>query len=213
MDSTIIDLLRPHTGTIEHTGPAPAGFGAATTGLVEASHGRFFVKATPQDSRDLKAARREAAINSSVQPVSPAIRWQAENDDWFVLGFEAVEGRSVDFLPGSADLPLVIDIVNRVSAHTDIYGRNVLVGDDQSWLVDWEWPTVGAAAIMPSCLAVQLVSSGHSPKAPEHGCTDGSPRRAQCPGRPPTRRPRTPGGPVRGSGCLAPAHPHEETPR
>jgi hypothetical protein len=200
MDATIIDLIRPHTGDIEHVKPAPAGFGSATTGLVTAQHGEFFVKATPQDSRDLEAARREAAINPAVREVSPAVRWQVEDGAWFVVAFEVVEGRSADFAPGSADLPLLIDIVNQVSAlptpdiaqgwqdtrwdrfatdtekdllrgdaltHTDIHGRNVLIGDGRTWLVDWEWPTIGAAAIMPSCLAVQLVSSGHSPESAE----------------------------------------------
>ncbi len=198
MDATIIDLIHPHTGNIDRAKPTSAGYGAATTGLVESAQGRFFVKATPRGSRNLEAAQREAAVNPFVRSVSPVIRWQAENDDWFVLGFEAVEGRNTNFLPESTDLPTVINIVNRVTAvplpevarewqetrwdrfttdverellrgdaltHTDIHGRNILISGDQSWLVDWEWPTRAAAAVMPSCLAVQLVSSGHPPEA------------------------------------------------
>ncbi len=33
--------------------------------------------------------------------------------------------------------------------------------------MDWEWPTRAAPAAMPTCLAVQLVSSGHSPESAE----------------------------------------------
>lgn len=199
MDPTITDLIRPHIGRIERVEPAP-GFGASSTGLVDAEGGRFFVKATPQGSRDLEAARREAAVNPFVRSVSPAVRWKAENEDWFVLGIDAVEGRSADFSPGSSDLPTVIDTLNRVSVlplpdvargwtetrwdrfvtdaekellrgdaltHTDIHGRNFLIGEEEAWLVDWEWPTRATPAAMPTCLAVQLVSSGHSPESAE----------------------------------------------
>jgi len=199
MDSTIIDLIRPHAGKVENV-KAAHGYGASTTALVETAKGRFFVKATPQGSRDLESARREAAINPFVRSVAPAVQWQTENDDWFVVGFEAVEGRAADFLPGSEDLPVVVDTLNRVSAlplpevardwveirwdrfaaerekehlrgdalsHTDIHGRNFLLGGGQAWLVDWEWPTRATPAAMPTCLAVQLVSSGHSPESAE----------------------------------------------
>ncbi|WP_435113960.1 protein kinase [Nocardiopsis synnemataformans] len=199
MDPTITDLIRPRTGRIESIKPA-SGFGASSTGFVYAEQGRFFVKATPQGSRDLEAARREAAVNSFIRSVSPAVRWKAENEDWFVLGIDVVEGRSADFLPESSDLPTVVDTLNRVSAlplpdvargwtetrwdrfvtdsekellrgdaltHTDIHGRNFLIGAEETWLVDWEWPTRATPAAMPTCLAVQLVSSGHSPESAE----------------------------------------------
>ena len=200
MDSTIIDLIRPHTGEVENV-TAARGYGASTTGLAVTARGRFFIKATPQGDRDLESARREAAINPFVAPIAPAVRWQAEDEAWFAVGFDAVEGRTADFLPGSADMPTVIDTLNRVSAlplpeiardwvetrwdrfatqaekdllrgdaltHTDIHGRNFLLGSEgQAWLVDWEWPTRAASAVMPTCLAVQLVSSGHSPESAE----------------------------------------------
>lgn len=199
MEDTIIDLIGPHTGRVEHIKSA-SGFGSSSTSLVEATGGRFFVKATPKDSRDLEAAEREATINPFIHSVSPSIRWQAEDRDWFVVGFDAVEGRSASFLPGSEDLPLVVGTLNRVSAlplpevahgwvetrwdrfvteeerpllrggmltHTDIHGRNFVIGEEQTWLVDWEWPTRSSPATMPTCLAVQLVSSGHTPEEAE----------------------------------------------
>ncbi|MFE6776557.1 hypothetical protein [Streptomyces sp. NPDC057702] len=47
--------------------------------------------------------------------------------------------------------------------HTDIHPSNVIVGDADTWLVDWAWPTVGAAFIDPGCVVVQLVASGYAP--------------------------------------------------
>lgn len=50
---------------------------------------------------------------------------------------------------------------------TDFNPRNFLIGDGQAWVVDWSWPTRGAAFIDPVCLIVQLVAAGYSPTAAE----------------------------------------------
>jgi hypothetical protein len=51
--------------------------------------------------------------------------------------------------------------------HTDIHPNNLIIGDRDTWVVDWAWPTRGAAFIDPACLVVQLVSSDHSPESAE----------------------------------------------
>lgn len=51
--------------------------------------------------------------------------------------------------------------------YTDIQPDNVLIGADRTWVVDWEWPTVGAAFLTPACLVVQLIASGHTPAEAE----------------------------------------------
>ena len=51
--------------------------------------------------------------------------------------------------------------------YSDIHGDNVLLSGDRTWLVDWAWPTRGAAVITPSCLAVQLIAAKHSPESAE----------------------------------------------
>ncbi|MFD6437755.1 protein kinase [Streptomyces venezuelae] len=52
--------------------------------------------------------------------------------------------------------------------HTDINPSNFLVdGTGRAWLVDWAWPTIGAAFIDPALLVVQLVSAGHTVEAAE----------------------------------------------
>lgn len=57
--------------------------------------------------------------------------------------------------------------------HTDIHPSNLIIGDRNTWVVDWAWPTRGAAFIDPACLVVQLVSSGHSPESAESWASGG----------------------------------------
>jgi len=55
----------------------------------------------------------------------------------------------------------------RALLYTDWHPNNLILGTDESWLVDWSWPTVGAAYISPALLVVQLVSGGHEPPRAE----------------------------------------------
>lgn len=195
-------LIRPHTGEVSHIGP-PDGHGFSTDllAVVEGEKGSFFVKAMrnrPGGRRDQML--REEAINPFVQPLAPALLWRAEDEEWIVLGFERVHAREVDFTPGSRDLPVVVDLLNRIHAldlpevardwpetrwdwfadegasalfrgdtllHADVNPSNFLVSDGCSWVVDWSWPTRGAAFIDPAMLIVQLIAADHTPAAAE----------------------------------------------
>jgi hypothetical protein len=50
--------------------------------------------------------------------------------------------------------------------HTEWTPGNVLVGN-RAYLVDWAWPTKGAAWIDPACWVVWLIASGHPPDSAE----------------------------------------------
>jgi hypothetical protein len=51
--------------------------------------------------------------------------------------------------------------------HTEWTPGNVLVSD-RAYLVDWAWPTKGAAWIDPACWVVWLIASGHSPHSAQY---------------------------------------------
>ncbi|MGW5715153.1 hypothetical protein ACWEVP_03220 [Amycolatopsis sp. NPDC003865] len=51
--------------------------------------------------------------------------------------------------------------------HTDLNPNNILISDGRAWLVDWAWPTLGAAWIDPACAALWLIAEGHTPAAAE----------------------------------------------
>ncbi|MGW5675158.1 protein kinase [Streptomyces sp. NPDC003860] len=59
--------------------------------------------------------------------------------------------------------------------HGDVAPGNFLVGETDSWAVDWAWPTRGAAFIDSATLVLQLISAGHTPPAAEELVS-------QCPG-------------------------------
>lgn len=59
--------------------------------------------------------------------------------------------------------------------HTDFNPLNVLIAPKATWIVDWAWPTRGAAFIDPACFLLRLMTSGHTPASAERWA-------AQCTG-------------------------------
>ncbi|WP_234313695.1 protein kinase [Streptomyces sp. NBRC 109706] len=57
---------------------------------------------------------REKAINPFVRGLAPELLWSAEDADWIVLGFERIEARDTDFGRGSPDVPVLVELVNRI---------------------------------------------------------------------------------------------------
>jgi hypothetical protein len=206
-DPEVRALIHPYTGDVSGIRPTAYGFSSDLTALVDCEKGPFFVKVMrnrPGGRRD--SIMREKAVNPYAQPVAPALRWHAEDEGWIVLGFEVVEGRPSDFEPGSPDLPIIVELVNRLARlplpevardwpetrwdrftaspaeaelfrgdallHTDINPDNMLIGEGNSWVVDWAWPTRGAAFIDPATLVTQLVASGHSAESAEGWVSD-----------------------------------------
>lgn len=108
-------LLNPHTGDLGDVRRTARGFSSDLTAIVECEKGPFFVKAMrnrPGGRRD--SLIREALVNPFVVPLAPALKWQAENDEWIVLGFEAVEARGAKFDVDSPDLRAVVGLLGRI---------------------------------------------------------------------------------------------------
>ena len=51
--------------------------------------------------------------------------------------------------------------------HTDYNPLNILIYDGGAHIVDWAWPTRGAAFIDPACLILRLIAAGHTPTQAE----------------------------------------------
>jgi hypothetical protein len=47
--------------------------------------------------------------------------------------------------------------------HTDLNPHNILITDTETRIVDWSWPTLGAAWIDTACAALWLIAEGHTP--------------------------------------------------
>ncbi|MGW7294136.1 protein kinase [Streptomyces xiamenensis] len=108
-------LIHPYTGDLGQAEPTERGFTSDLTALVECQKGPFFVKAMRNEGWGRDSIVREKLINSFVQLVSPALRWEVEDEQWIALGFEIVDGRRANFAPGSPDLPVIIELLNRMS--------------------------------------------------------------------------------------------------
>jgi len=73
------------------------------------------------------------------------------------------ENRWADYVD-PADLPM---LRGDTLLHTDYASDNILIDGSDASLIDWAWPTFGAAFIDPSCLIVRLVLAGHTPAQAE----------------------------------------------
>ncbi len=101
---------------------------------------------SPDLPRVIGAMHRLAGIGCPELPVKQARqRWAAY-----------VDGEAdLDMLDGDALL------------HTDFNPLNILLGPDRTWIIDWAWPTRGAAFIDPACFLIRLMAAGHSPSQAE----------------------------------------------
>jgi hypothetical protein len=114
MHEQIQQLIAPHTGRIHHVESA-AGHSAATTAVVTSEQGRVFVKAVPDRPGGLRdEVEREGLINPHLDGLAPKLLWRTRGEGWFALGFEVIDARPTDYAPGSADLPRVVEAMERV---------------------------------------------------------------------------------------------------
>jgi hypothetical protein len=60
--------------------------------------------------------------------------------------------------------------VGPVLTHSDWTPDNVLISPHRAWLIDWAWPTLGAAWTDPACWVLRLMASGGhtAPEAEQH---------------------------------------------
>jgi hypothetical protein len=194
-------LIETQTGPIRAVKEVSEGRNSEISVIVRADDDVTFVKGRRTDHPQVWTQEREKIINPSVRRISPWLKWSSRNDDWDLLGFEYVPGSHADYSPGSADIPKVARTLRKLQeipcpdvevkqaaqrwaaytdapelltgtclVHTDWSPGNVLVSD-RAYLVDWAWPTVGAAWIDPACWVVWLIASGHSPHSAEFWAT------------------------------------------
>ncbi|MEV5567926.1 hypothetical protein AB0L54_34490, partial [Streptomyces sp. NPDC052196] len=75
-----------------------------------------------------------------------------------------IEQRFADYVDTPEDAAL---LRGDTVLHTDWTPDNVLIVDNTARVVDWAWPTRGAAWIDAACWVVWLISAGHTPAEAE----------------------------------------------
>lgn len=186
-------IIEKFTGPVFSAQPVRGGLNSEIAVII--NH-RIFVKGLREDHPRAWTQNQEKAINPHVRHVSAPLEWNAVADGWNLLGFRYLPGRPPDYRPGSLDLELITDTMSRLPSapagidlkraeqrwsaytdqadllagehlsHTDWAPGNVLIAGDAR-LVDWAWPTCGAAWIDPACWIVWLIAYGHSPAQAE----------------------------------------------
>ncbi|MFC8128524.1 phosphotransferase [Streptomyces sp. NPDC057302] len=110
-----LNVIHPYTGDVFDAQPTTRGFSSDVLALIDGEQGQFFVKGVQNRAGGRRdSINRERLINESVRPLSPRLLWHTESDQWIALGFEWVNGRLSDLTPGSADLPAVIQLMDRI---------------------------------------------------------------------------------------------------
>jgi hypothetical protein len=196
LSQAVRDLIQAHTGPVRAARTASAGLNSPLAAVLDTADGQLFVKGLRNDHPGVVRQHREAMINPHVLSLAPRLRWQAEGAGWNVLAFTYIPGaRHADYSPGSADVPAVVQVINRLQEipcpdlpvkraeqrwaayvddadpdlltgatllHTDFNPLNVLMTADGAWVIDWAWPTRGAAFIDPACFLLRLMLGGHT---------------------------------------------------
>lgn len=189
--------IEAQTGPLSSIEPVSSGFNSELAAVLRSADEATFVKGLRADHPRVWTQNREKAVNPHVAPVTAALRWSIDNDEWNLLAFEHAPGRHVDYSPGSPDLAKFVRSLRtlqelpcpdidlklaekRWASYTDnpeqFAGDHLLHTEwspsnvlvgDTALFVDWAWATRGAAWIDPACWVIWLIASGHSPQDAE----------------------------------------------
>ncbi|MFI1012566.1 aminoglycoside phosphotransferase [Streptomyces sp. NPDC020965] len=110
------EVLAKRFGPILDIANSPGCPDSEVAARIVTPQGRYEVKGVRTDHPRVTAQAREAAVNPAVaRVIAPRLRWRAVRDGWDLNVFDALDGRPADHRPGSADLPLVADLLTTVS--------------------------------------------------------------------------------------------------
>lgn len=108
------ETIWAQTGPVFTAEPISAGYNSEIAVIVHTEQARTFVKGLRIEHPRVWTQRREQEINPHVAGIAPRLRWQIETGGWNLLGFEVIDGRPMDYSPGSADLPKLRDTLGRL---------------------------------------------------------------------------------------------------
>jgi hypothetical protein len=80
------------------------------------------------------------------------------------IGLRAAESRWAEYVDSPTQLEL---LAGDSLLHTDISPYNILITRGPARIIDWAWPTKGAAFIDPCYFAIRLMAAGHTPERAE----------------------------------------------
>jgi len=114
---------------------ATSGFSPGFAAVLELADGRgVFVKAVSGEQNPVSPhlARAEIRAARSLPPQVPApqLLWSSDDDDWVILGFEVVHGRSPELPWKAGDLAAVADALGALADAEPVLGHELPRTDD-----------------------------------------------------------------------------------
>ncbi|MCK9923175.1 hypothetical protein MXD61_15070 [Frankia sp. AgPm24] len=109
-----------HLGTVDSVVAVPGGQNNDLAAVVHTRGGAVFVKAVRGICRRMRWLRNEITAGTLAPSVAPAVIFaedvEADGEPWLIVGFEYLSGRPADLSPGSADLAVVGQTLDRISS-------------------------------------------------------------------------------------------------
>lgn len=110
------NAVESHAGPILKVNPVSEGLNSEIAVVIHTTDGATFVKGLRTAHPWVWTQQREKEINPYIRHVSTALRWSVEAGEWNLLGFEHIQGRHVNFAPGSPDLPKFVDALRQLQS-------------------------------------------------------------------------------------------------
>ncbi|MBA8924248.1 hypothetical protein BC739_001445 [Kutzneria viridogrisea] len=102
---------------VEDTAEVAGGQSSDLTTVLRFDCGqRVFLKGVHGRSRRMRWLRNEITASTLAPGIAPRVLFHADIDGWLVVAFEHIAGRAASLAPGSADLPLVAETVQRIGS-------------------------------------------------------------------------------------------------
>ncbi|MGW1978819.1 phosphotransferase [Streptomyces sp. NPDC001889] len=110
------DAVERHTGPVIASESVGSGFNCTVALAVHTrSSGRLFLKGVrTSDTAGAAGLLCEERLNDAVGGVSPTIRHRIEEAGWLALAFVHVDGRHVDYGPGTSDRAALMRVTRRM---------------------------------------------------------------------------------------------------
>lgn len=86
-------MVQQHTGPVRSARSVSEGRNSAVAALLTTSHETVFVKGLHRDHTSRPTQDIEWMISPYVVQVAPRLLWRADEGEWDLLGFEAIDGR------------------------------------------------------------------------------------------------------------------------
>ncbi|MEV0131409.1 hypothetical protein AB0H83_23460 [Dactylosporangium sp. NPDC050688] len=103
------------TGRIHSAASVTTGLNSSVAARLHTASGKVFCKALPATHRWVWTQQREADIAPHLYGVAPALVARLAVDGWDIVLFEALDGHTADFSPGSPDLLAVVTLLDAIA--------------------------------------------------------------------------------------------------